>query len=309
MGIDAREPITKDSVLAKVSQEEIFEKYFGFYPDTNKFYLNPLRTDDKRPGCRFYYDGRGVLKFNDFGRKTNWDCFNVVQLVESCNFAKALEIVATQFNIKRTITFTPLNKRAIEIKVASVEWGVRNLEYWKQYHITQEWLEYFNVKPIKAFWLNEQRYNTAFENAYCYYFYNNKKKIYLPDREYARFYQNTSSLIQGLEQLPETGDVLVITKSYKDVISLRMFGIFAIAPASESVLISPELISELSTRFTSIYSLMDNDRAGKHMAWLLRKEFNIPPLLFPKDMKKDWSDNLKHYGTQFILELKDSISI
>ena len=50
---------------------------------------------------------------------------------------------------------------------------------------------------------------------------------------------------------------------------------------------------------------MDNDRVGKRMTWELRNKFEITPLLFPKDMKKDFSDNLENIG---VIETQEIIN-
>ncbi len=307
MPIDSKVSITKEYIFSKITQEQIFERYLGLYPDVTRTYANPLRKDID-PGCRFYYDSRNVLKFNDFGQHWNWDCFNVIQHKENCSFVEALQIVARDFNVD-SITLTiqqELNfKRPVRIEIASVEWNKETLEYWKQYNIDKDTLRLFNVKPIKAYWLNGIRYNIGRkENAYAYCFTGGKIKIYLPDREYNRFYQNASYLMQGWEQLPEKGEAILITKSYKDVISLYTFGISAIAPLSENQFLDVNDYRIISDRFDSKFLLYDNDFPGRrNMVRILKKHEDLISLLFPIDMQKDWTDNLKKYGNQFMIDL------
>ena len=55
-------------------------------------------------------------------------------------------------------------------------------------------------------------------------------RIYMPTKTKYRFLSNwSSSLIQGIRQLPITGDSLIITKSQKDVMSLCGININAIS--------------------------------------------------------------------------------
>jgi hypothetical protein len=316
MPIDIKVPLSKEYILSKVTQEQIFEKYLGIYPDVTRTYRNPLR-DDQSPGCRFYYDDRGVLKFKDFSASWNWDCFNVVEHNNGgarLSFMEVLKKISDDFNLIKihsgTIIQEPITKRPVKIELLSVEWNKQNLAYWNQYHIYQQTLNRFNVKPITSFWLNDIRYNVGKqENAYAYCFSRGKIKIYLPDRDFNRFYQNFSYHLQGWEQLPEEGERLLITKSYKDVISQYQFGICSIAPPSEGILVYPEDYENLKQRFREIYILMDNDMPGKRATIkYLRQYEDLIPLLFPQDMKKDWTDNLKEYGEQYMLDVIESIT-
>ena len=65
-----------------------------------------------------------------------------------------------------------------------------------------------------------------------------------------------SSQIQGAKQLPkEGGDILVITKSLKDCMTLYGLGITAIAPNSENLFITEAQYKKLKTKFKHIYSI------------------------------------------------------
>lgn len=319
--------ITKEEVLAKVNEEDIFSFYLNVEPDLSSNFTNPLRSD-KKPGCRFYYNPQGRLKFKDFSRGYNWDCFNIVQERYSCNFYEAVQIVAKDFGLigdaklsfipKQPKTIKPIIKGRTDIKIKIRDWNDKDLEYWNRYKIDQfydtvRYLTFMGVYPCKAVWINGEYYRCiTTDPCYAYYFGKDKYgmdiiKLYYPLRPktYSRFMQNLfDEDLQGYNKLPETGENLLITKSYKDVICLRLFGIYAIAPHSETVLISDRHFQDLYNRFDFIGSLMDNDRTGKHMAWLLRKKYEIPPLLFPNDMEKDFSDNLEEID---ILEMNEMI--
>lgn len=316
MPIDIKIPITKEYILSKITQEQIFERYLGISPDVTRNYCNPLRHDPE-PGCRFYYDDRGVLKFHDISQHWNWDCFNVVQHNgggQQLNFIEALRKVADDFNISGVTNIIQqqiIKKAPVRLEILSVEWSKENLKFWNEVGILREDLYKYNVKPIKSFWINGIRYNVGRkENAYAYCFSGGKIKIYLPDRSFNRFYQNSSYLLQGFEQLPEQGEVLVWTKSYKDVISLSTFGIPAFAPQSENVLLREEDFINIYNRFDNIVCLYDHDWPGKKSLIKVKREYSsVVPLLFPKDLKKDWTDNYKEYGYQFMIDLIEDTKI
>lgn len=309
MPIEVNVPLSKDYILSKVTQEQIMEKYLGIPVDLTRSYQNPLR-EDPYPGCRFYNDKFGNLKFHDFARGWNWDCFNVVQHLNRCSFMEALKIIAADFNTNQvTVSLEARQqfaKQDTKIEIQSEEWNRQNIKFWTDIGVDRDTLRKFNIKSIKAFWINGVRYNVGRqENAYAYCFSRGKIKVYLPDRDFARFYQNCSYLMQGWEQLPkEGGENLIITKSYKDVASLSAFGFDAIAPISEKVLIIEEDFKIIYNKYDNIFVLMDNDWTGKRATMKYITAYSsIIPLLFPADMKKDWSDNVKHYGTQFMIDL------
>lgn len=323
--------IDRDFILNRITEEDIFHKYLGIYPNTEDYFTNPLRGDDN-PDCKFYRDNtaRRALKFKDFAWGVNWDCFNVVQYIyaDVTNFYDALRRVAKDFNLYGE----DINKEIVEgfkikiqtakkdtaLKVQRREWYDFDLKLWGEICTdNKRALEFFNVAPLERAWSGDREiysFNRK-DPGYVYWFGDYDYKLYWPLRKEGKFLQNKSNILQGWHQLPESGDNLVITKSYKDVICMRTFSIFAVAPMSESVLISSEQFEELNNRFFNIYSLMDRDRAGMRMAQLLRKTYGIEPLLFPsdnalfrgKDEPKDFTDTRKDYGLQYLLELIDEV--
>lgn len=316
--------LTKEDILSNVDEVDIFERYLGVSVDTSSSYVNPYRGD-KDPGCRFYYSSNSRLYFKDFSKGFHWDCFNIVQMEYNCSFYKAIQIIAKDFNLIKDESFErgkskkvqQIKKGKISIKIKIKDWEKKDLEWWNQYKIdefydTIEFLTYMGVFPCKSVWIAGGYFRCKTPDpCYAYHLGVDKTqpdldliKLYFPFRSYNRFFQNDASVLQGYNKLPETGENLIITKSYKDVIMLRLFGIYAVAPSSETVLIKQEQFADLYNRFDNIFSLMDNDRTGKHMAWMLRKAYEVQPLLFPKDMKKDFSDNLKDIG---VMEMNDII--
>jgi len=109
-------------------------------------------------------------------------------------------------------------------------------------------------------------------------------------------------MIQGAKQLPKEGELVVITKSLKDVMSLYEFGITAIAPNSENLFLTENQYIKLSNKFKEIYLLYDRDLPGVKAANKIRKQFkNIQVLLMPK--VKDFTDYVKKYGVLKTLNL------
>lgn len=315
------EPITKEFILSRITEEDIFLKYLNIYPNTTQRFRNPLRQD-AHADCCFYRDGRGVLKFKDFAYRHNLDCFNVVQLVHQLNYGHALKRIVEDFKLFekdydfsvvanwREVTEQAAKKLSI-IQVKRKEFTKEELEWWRSQGIHVDILNLYKVSSLQFVWLNgDVIYSyTKKDPGYVYHFGSDYNyKVYYPFRSSYRFLQNISkSTLQGWEQLPLEGKFLVITKSMKDVMCLHSYDIPAVAPTSETILIEESIFSKLSDRFFYVFTLFDRDKAGLHMSWLMRKTYNTIPLMFDKGEPKDFTDNFKQYGTSYMSELIEEI--
>jgi hypothetical protein len=308
-------PLTPNFILSKVSEEEIFERYLC--PVTTKKVCNPLR-EDRTPTCSFFRGRNGMLMFMDYSGAFLGSCFEVVKYKYSVNFNEALKIIAKDFGIiEGESTRTPLpptvaiTKQPKIIQVKRQPWTETDKAFWRSFGLNSKILKKFNVASCEKVWLNGDIIYSYNKNdpAYVYYFGNGEYKIYYPNRKEYRFIGNSTS-IQGLEQLPEKGDFLIITKSLKDVMVFDLFGIPAIAPQAETVNLDPELVNDLKRRFTNIYTLYDFDRTGCRSAFKMWREYGIP-MLFLTDgtygtydyQAKDISDYIKKFGKEQTEEL------
>jgi len=206
--------LTKDYILSKVSPEEIFHKYLGINPEFNQWYCNPLRSNDSRPGCNFYIDSRGVIKFRDYAGGFSWDCFNVVEYAERTDFKGALKRIAEDFNIisgqarvLERAAVREYKKRHYGIRIARRGWEKSDLEWWKKFHITKDILTKFSVSPVSDVWLLEDEdeqtmkkvyYYKKDDPCYAYHFGGYEYKLYYPFRKYVRFIQSPDHSVEGL---------------------------------------------------------------------------------------------------------------
>lgn len=302
--------LTKDYILSKISQEQIFEKYLGISVEFNTLLKAPaiIRTNDRNPTCSFYYSSNGKLRFRDFGGNYFWgDCFDIVALVHRLNaqnkkdFNLILDIVARDFRIHKYENSLNIDtgstydvrdvkgkkeKSKVEFKVKPREWYQQDARFWQQGNITKKYLDLFDVHPCMYIWKNDTLiYNfNPKDPAYAYRFGKGEFKFYFPFRKEYRFLSNTS-VLQGFKQF-EPAEIGLITKSYKDVISLKTFGISSVAPSSETHLISKSQWLDLKPLAEHWFSLMDYDRAGILMAQKLRKAYNIHPLFFAREFRQ-----------------------
>ena len=311
--------IDKEFLLSKYSEETYMEYYLNI-PVKKGLVRNPLRNDNN-PTASFYRNSVGELIFNDFGSNFHGNFINVVMTKYDCSYHKACEIIAKDFNL--TNKDTPVYKESIinvpkfqykgtsKIEIQSKDFSKEDLDWWKQYNISIEILHKFNVYSCKSIFLNDALFAQSTIKCPIYGYYmgtkNNKElwRIYFPARTSYRFISNTNSeLIQGIDQLPKKGSVLVITKSMKDVMCLCSFGIPAIAPNSEKLFIKDTILKDLQTRFKYIIVFYDNDIPG--LEGMKRIKKNYPELIYtwlPHNYAKDISDFYKNFGKEKTLTI------
>lgn len=318
------EYVSKENIFKYITSEDIFDKYLGF-SQKNIMFKSPLRND-KQPTCKLFIGRKGQLLYIDFGEPNSvCDGIGFVQKMYNLTFEEALNKIAFDMNLPLGIKglihtdIKPINTKELniikkenkssELLVKTRRYEDYDFNYWNQFGINLETLKLFNVYPVHVVYKNNKTVwiNKKDNPIYCYRFKNNKKKCYRPLEPNKRFKFITSSeigsIIQGYDQLPNTGEVLIITKSLKDIMCLYELGYASIAPNGEAYNITTELIQELKQRFKHIFILYDNDIAGINNAEYLSTVYNLPTIYLPFGDQKDISDYHKKYGREKSLNL------
>ena len=137
------------------------------------------------------------------------------------------------------------------------------------------------------------------ENPMFSYKVFNNFKIYRPFGDKFTKWRNnlTSYDIQGFEQLPKKGNLLIITKSLKDVMALYEMGYIAISPSSESTFIPDDALEALKLRFKRILLCFDRDSAGVRNMRKVSLKTGLNGFLVHKSFNaKDISDAIAQHG-------------
>lgn len=319
--------LTKDYILSKISEEQIFEHYLGIKVQFDTLLIAPsvIRSRDHRPTCSFYYSSNGKLRFRDFAGYFWGDAFDIVAFINRLNsrdkkdFGIILDIIARDFrlhkyegkieiasgstyDVRDTNFKVAIPKKKIKFEIKKREWNQLDARFWIQGNITKRILDRYEIHPAQYIWKNGDlvyTYNTK-DPAYVYAFGDGNFKIYFPYRKDWRFLSNCS-VLQGFKQImPDR--IGIITKSYKDVASLASFNLQAVAPSSETTLITKDEWFTLKNTCEHWFSLMDYDRTGIIMAKKLRKEYGIHPLFFAKDKYKSLAKNYIDFGVKDFFE-------
>ena len=316
-----KQKVTKDFILSKINQESIMQHYLGIDINSKKLFLSPFRNDHKVT-CAYYKSKSGVLYIHDFATNEHLSCFNVVMRLYNCNYYQALDKIAKDFGlIKGQSSFSKKIKIVKELKetesskiqVQIKDFTEEELNWWKSFGITSKILKKYHVYSIQNVFINgELKFTSIPTNPiYGYYFGKDKNKeekwkLYFPFRTDYRFLGNlTQKILQGYQQLPKTGELLVINKSMKDTMALFRLGIASVSPNSETTFPNSKQIEEFKSRFKNILVMFDNDRAGKINLAKIRRLY--PDLnYYCLDRKlgaKDLTDLIKLLGFNQVQEL------
>lgn len=314
--------ITKELILSRFSEEQLME-YYLHMPVKKGLFRSPLRRD-KQPTCSFYRNKSGTLIFKDFATGQHLNVFDVVQSIFRCDYFEALRIIANDFGIVRDnalhknpgkINLNPVkikDKEISKIQIEIQEFTDNELKWWGRYGITRDILRHFDVYSCKHVFLNDQLFAESQQHCPIFGYYGKKYqglelwRCYFPKRTSFRFITNwPSKKIQGYDQLPKKGKLLVITKSMKDSMCLYSCGITACAPNSENLFISDKVLKDLKSRFENIVVFYDNDRPGLYnMAKIRREHPELTYIFIPRRYgSKDISDFYKDHGRKEALNL------
>jgi hypothetical protein len=281
----SEESITKEYILSKVKQEDIFQMVFGYPPKEYIYVKSPFRVDGSA-GCYFEWY-KNTLYFIDWtvpSKRRHRDCFNAVQEILGLNFYQALHTINLHFRLSLAKSSSKLQVDLANIEGSSVnkEKKMHNItfkarpfnstkdrEFWLKYGINRENLIEDNIFPIVWYKIYSKKLKTYVvirpsTRTYCIGTFSNRMKIYSPDiKGRGKWITNcTQNDIGGLGELVTTGDILVIAKSYKDYRVLKNQKLVSIWFQNEGMIPSLDLLIPIVSRFKKVYVFFDNDKAG-----------------------------------------------
>ena len=294
-------------LLEKVSDYDIYSYYLGSIKP-KKLINSPLRPDDKIPSFAIFPTNDGTLLFKDHGTGVAGNALKFLKLYKGINTREELE--RELLKIVKWVNPSQTTRKAVrmaENSPSELNFGIVrqpfteiDKQFWKQFHISMNTLKKFNVFSIKYFLCNDVvRGIYKNDNPMYAYKVDNRFKIYRPlASKYTKWRTNlTNANIQGYAQLPPFGNLLIITKSLKDVMCLYEMGIAAVSPSSETTFIPEEVLEELKQKFKHIVILFDRDEAGVKNARQYSKQYGLDAIFVHKKFKaKDVSDAVKANG-------------
>ncbi len=276
--------LTPEQVLQKVSQQQIFELALQEEFSFNKLYRSPLREDTKA-GCRFEERPDGTILFLDFGDSTiHRTCFKLLMDTTGKNLTQAIRYIHEKFNLSADPKdYSPVIYKKVEskenfktdIKFDKKDYTSRDRTFWNRFNITTNHLQEDYVYSAARIYINNEakKKKTVFvPRDLCFVIdFFDAVNIYQPYNSTHKHIKNTNeNHIGNFDNLPPTGEYLVITKSYKDHRILRNLGwANTIWFMSESIIPDVSILKNLTKRFNKIKVFYDNDYAGLKFGYRL----------------------------------------
>jgi len=300
--------LNKDFILSKVSEKQIFDFYINKPYKLGELLKSNLRGDDDTNSLNVFMRNN-ELRYKDFGHSYG-NCFEYVKNLFKCDYRKAMQIIANDFNIvpgavDKTIKpdhsfaedFMSFQKVIVPVKRG---WKLLDKQYWTdRYYIPIDLLLEYEINAANYIYLKNKPDNMFIwghhldDNPIYYYKLDNAYKVYRPfSAKKGKWLSTTKEFdIQGLKQLPKKGELLIITSSMKDVLVLKVLGYDAIALGGEGNNIPDKILDYLYTYYDNIIIFYDNDEPGLKYGQKMAENVSGGYIHIPLEYKeKDISD-------------------
>lgn len=322
------EQLTTQFILNHLSEIQIFQYYIPNFKELNKSFLSDLYNDTS-PGVVIFQKANNRLCYKDHGTGDSFDVFSYIMRKFNVSLVESINIIANDFGLRAIrsdlrpqflIGRENIPKEENKPSKAIISIVPRGLNYsdycyWTmRYSIPLSMLEEYDIFPSSCVYLNKGDKTTVIQEErgnpiYSYRFTNNEGlyvyKVYKPlaEKRWKWLYNGSKDEIEGFAQLPLHGNILLITKSLKDVLVLKVLGYDAISLQGETNKLEKNVVSALQNRFENIILLYDNDEEGIKGAKRISNSYGFKSIILP--FEKDISDliNIKRLKeTQLIID-------
>lgn len=315
--------LSKELILSKVDDYNIYRYYLGEEIDFKKKYHSPFRERDNTPNLCFFPHDNGKILFKDFANGIGGDCFKFVQEKFKINYYQALERIDKDFGLglqseapvlKVQLLKKPdsIHKQTKLIQIVPKDFTCEELAYWGDYHIAKWELEKKFIHGIGRLYINKKlvpNYNKELRFAYQFDEY---LKIYSPySLDYKWISSCPNDFISGFDEIKYKifrgiqSKRLIISKSVKDEIVLSKFFDDVCSTQNESsAAINQENMEWILKGYDpkNVFIAYDNDVAGIEASTYFTKNYGFNyvnvPKIYRREGIKDWSDLVKHKDLQ-----------
>ena len=306
----------KGMFLDKISEADILGYYLGI-KSIPALIVSPLRSTDNKPSFSLYSPDGKRVNYIDFGNGDRGSCMTLLMKLWGKDYNGVCKNIQKDLinmtsidckNAKKTITKVPVSNEHSELKCRIREWRDYDIQYWKSYGVSLEWLKWAEVYPIMYKIIVKDNNEMVFRaDKYAYTFVERKDgrithKFYQPFNTDGYKWQNShdKSVLGLWTKMPEKGEAVCICSSLKDALCLMShLSIPCICLQGEGYPISDTAIKELRKRFKDIYICLDNDKTGINDAEKLAASTGFINVVIPPfEGGKDISDYYKVYGEE-----------
>lgn len=348
-GYEEHIELTPDQILQKLTQQQIFELVLKLPFNFNERYKSPFRQD-KRGDCRFEERQDGTILFVDFGeinsRKIHRSCFGMMlDAYPGYTLNGIIKILCNEFKLSTDIrdyqyisnTYNTNNNSSIYnnqeesseetiIKYRRKAFSRLDVLHWSQFIIKTEHLIEDNVSATNLFTVKKPNKLLKTINVYKYCYaidFIHHVKLYQPYSDKYKWITNCNENdIGNIDNLPATGDELIIEKAYKDHRVLRNLNLNlnVIWFQNEGQIPDLYILKNLTERFKLIYIFFDPDETGITSALKLHailesfrqdcaRIVHLPIFISRKLNHKDVSEFVHKEGRNDLIEILKQIKI
>lgn len=316
------------SIFEEVDQITVFQSLLDVNVKLGGAIKSPLR-EDKNPSASFFVNEKGILVLKDWrlGR------FNMVELVMSLrglSYGDACKWIYETFvknskisNLVKINNNAWLQQRAnevfknpdIQVKVKP-SFSEEALTFWDPHRrITTEILHAFGIYECEYVWFenNSGSYPVKVNMTFCYVQDGVVFQVYFPlnkrDGKQMRF-RNRKNMRFVTMDYDKTKSYVVITKSRKCSFYLTLHGVNNCFIINEAILLKDEEF-EQEFKGKTVFTLFDNDVAGRRTTVKYKRKFNTIPLLVPSNnyKLKDFSDLFNYMSFYRLMETINFIAL
>lgn len=305
---------SKEDLLAKVTSYDILNHYLQPYHNSGRLLAaknisNPFQAEKQEtPSFNIFPTmGTGEWRYKDFATGDDGSCFDLVMKLFNISFPEALQKINSDFTLMLDASQEPVKsnrKLAQEVpkfEIKRKQFNEAEKGFWLKFGIDEQTLKRFNVSSLEEFSTTSKignPYTTKSSSDKFIFAYENDNwvKLYKPldEKKYKFQYLGTKEqgFIFGWRQLPDNGELLIITGGEKDVMTLAAKGFNAITLNSETATLPKSVVDELKLRFKTILVLYDNDETGLKQSNILAVAHGLHRLVLPtlQNNGKDISD-------------------
>lgn len=325
-----KQTLTKSNVLTSLKSRGFDEldilKTFCFeFKKLNQWFS--IRNEGK-PSCTATFKNNKLI-ISDFGNSDliGTNVFSFLQYYLNISFYELLEEICRTFNLsdisysqinksssnaRKTVSIVKSNEIREEKKETNIliesrqpfSWDIDIELFIKKFKlnsIEREELEdlffLYNIKFCKYFIINNSIYQPTNKNPSYAFKLKDKYKIYSPlNKEYKWFSNITLDMILGYEQLPKTGDLLIIEKSLKDTVYMKLLGFNSLPLNGEAMMMGMDFYNDLKKRFKRIIYHPDNDVSGIKAGEKFKEKYGLDYFTNPINEPKDTTDYWAKYN-------------
>jgi len=306
-----RELLKKETLTEKLlkytDDYEIYCELIGSEPEIGECISSPIRASDDFPSFALYIPTRLMERgyeirpeeiwFKDLADGRYGDIFKFVKYYAFHHFALDLDtkyeivkFIDSQLNlgmfdnndgqVRERVIREYVPKVSKNLYYKTRKFTKKDKEYWSKLHLDVEDLEFFNVSSVQYLLEENGSVRKEFYKNNLAFVYKiwDKEKLYQPEAIKSMKFRNTCPgddfmYYQGFPQLTGKPDILIITKSMKDVMVFWKFfnkilniPVDVVAPAAESIKLSEKFIEVVKQNYEKTICVSDYDLAGVKFA-------------------------------------------